>query len=247
MELDPQSSAPRRVEAYLDQVLAPLTHRLPLFHQQELRRELRTHLGERISAYQELGMTEDAAVTEALRQFGGAEGFLEHWKQKWAPLSGPLTLRVLYEAGKSALRPSLQGIVGINLLYIVIQESIWHFPNFPAVKFINHYSDALGLSLAGFAFLLLPLVVGTRYGRRTSERAGVGMAAALFAEIAAVSLIYGAAALLVDTGPSNGITVTDMLFNFLLALLAVWVPVAGGAAAFSGWWTQKHRKEQVTA
>ena len=227
-----------RVEAYLDQIIAPLTGGLSAFHQDELRRELRTHLQERIAECREHGSSEEVATTEALQQFGGAEGFLEQWKKKWAPLSGPLTLRIIYEAGKSALRPSLQGIVGVYLLYIVVQECIWHFPKSPAVALINRHSEAFGLSLAAFAFLLVPLTVGARYGRQTSERAGVGIMAALLAEIAIVSLIYGAAALLLDNGQLPGISVTDMLFNFLLALLTVWVPVAGGAAAVSSRRTQ---------
>ena len=235
--MTPDPSA--RVEAYLDQIIAPLMGGLSALHQDELRRELRTHLQERIAACQELGSSEEEAVTEALQQFGGAKDFLEHWKQKWAPLSSPLTLRILYKAGQSALRPSLQGIAGINLLYIAVQECVWHFPHSPAIKLLNHHSEAFGLSLGVFAFLLLPLVVGTRYGRRKSEYAGIGMIAALLAEIAVVSLIYGAAALLLDNGQLPGITVTDMLFNFVLALLAVWVPVAGGAAAVGSRRTQR--------
>ena len=234
-----------RMEAYLDQILIPLTRRLTPFHRAELRRELKAHLWERVDAYRELGHSENDAVTEALQQFGGAEDFVEEWKQKWTSLSGPLTLRIIYKAGKSALRPSLQGILGVNLLYVVVQECIWHFPHSFGIALINRHPATLGLSMAGFAFLLLPVAVGTRYGRRTSERAGVGMVAALVSQIATVGLIYGAAALLLDTGASTGITVTDMLFNFLLALLAVWVPVAGGAAAVSSRRTQRGQDRRL--
>lgn len=40
----PQSSAPRRVEAYLDAVLTSLPRHLSPSERDELRRELRTHL-----------------------------------------------------------------------------------------------------------------------------------------------------------------------------------------------------------
>ena len=73
MEPEPLASAPRRVEAYLDQILAPLARRLSPFHREELRRELREHLWARVDAYRELGQSENEAVTEALRQFGGDE------------------------------------------------------------------------------------------------------------------------------------------------------------------------------
>ena len=239
--MTPEPTDSTRVEAYLDRILAPLTRNLSASRCVDLRRELRAHLQERIGTYREQGMAKEEAITEAVQQFGGAEDFLEQWKQRWTPLSGPLTLRGVYEAGKSALRSVLQGVVGVNLLYIAVQECVWHFPHSPAIKLLNHHSEAFGLSLAVFAFLLVPLTIGARHGRRTLERAGAGMMAALLAEIAVVSLIYGAVALLLDNGQLPGVTVTDMLFNFLLALLAVWVPVAGGAAAISSRRTQREK------
>ncbi len=72
---DPLASAPQRVEAYLDLILTPLSRRLSPFHREELRRELREHLWARIDAYGELGQPEGEAITEALRQFGGANDF----------------------------------------------------------------------------------------------------------------------------------------------------------------------------
>jgi len=233
MSPDPEPMASARVEAYLDQLLVPLARNLSPFHRDDLRRELREHLWGRIDAYRGLGHAEDDSVTEALQQFGGAEDFFEQWKQKWAPLSGPLTLRGVYEAGKSALKPSLGGIAAVNLLYIAAQECIWRFPQSHAIALVNRHGEAFGVSLAVFGFLLMPVAIGARYGRRTPERAGIGMAAALLAEIAVVGVIYGVAALVLDNGQPIGITVTDMLFNFLLALLVAWIPIAGGAAAVS--------------
>ena len=82
MEPEPLASGPRRVEAYLDQILAPLARRLSPFHREELRRELREHLWARVDAYRELGQSENEAVTEALRQFGGAEDFTRQWRRE---------------------------------------------------------------------------------------------------------------------------------------------------------------------
>lgn len=232
-EPDPRASAPRRVEAYLDQILAPLTRRLSPFHRDELRRELREHLWARVDAYRELGHSEDEAVTEALRQFGGAKDFLRQWRREWTQTTPQATLREVYEAGKAALKPSLAGIAGVNLLYLAIQECIWHLPGSHAVALINRHPEAFGLSLGGFAFLLLPIIVGVRHGRQMPERAGVGMLTALTTEILIASLLYGIVALNLPGGTSTGITY--MLFNFLLALLIGWIPIAGGAAAIAGW------------
>ena len=242
MEPDPPTSAPRRVEAYLDAVLAPLASRLSPFQQSELRRELREHLWARIDAYHELGQSEAEAVTEALQQFGGAEDFLKQWHQEWKRPSSPLTLRAVWAAGKSALRPSFTGILGVNLLYLVVQECIWHFPSSPVVRLMDGQSDAMGWSMAALAFLLLPIVIGTNYGKRTPERATAGIVAALAAGMVVTALLYGVAALVLDAGATTGITVTDMLFNFLLGLQAAWIPIAGGAAAFSSGRARRQRK-----
>ena len=233
MEPDPLASGPRRVEAYLDQILAPLNHRLSPFHHDELRRELREHLLARVDAHREQGYTDDEAMAEALRQFGGAEDFLRQWQREWSRASRRLTLRDVYEAGRSALRPALTGIIGANLLYLVLQEGIWHLPHSHIIAMINRHPEVFGLSLGGFAFVLLPVFVGARYGRRTPARAGVGMLAALTAEILVTSLLYGIVALNLPDWADRGIT--NMLFNFLLATLIGWIPVAGGAAAITGW------------
>ena len=97
MEPDPLASGPLRVEAYLDQILAPLARRLSPFYREELRRELREHLWARVDAYGELGQPEDEAVTEALRQFGGAEDFARQWRREWTKTPQRLTLREVWE------------------------------------------------------------------------------------------------------------------------------------------------------
>ena len=237
MTPDDPAAAPR-VEAYLDQILAPLARRLLPFQQDELRRELRDHLWKRIEAYRELGQPEDDAVTEALTQFGGAEDFLRQWRREWtktAAVSAP-TLRI-WNAGKAALRPSLVGITAAFLPFVGINLFYQAFQHFPAGAFLLRYGGALYGSWIGLAFLLLPVLIGVRQGRRQPKHAGAGMATVLVSGIAAVSLLYE----LIDRTTLDNIY-AEGLCSVLLALMVAWLPVAGGAAALSGWWTQRPRK-----
>ncbi len=230
-----------RVEAYLDQVLAPLTHQLTPFHRAELRRELRTHLWERVDAYRELGQTEDDAVTEALRQFGGAEDFTRQWRREWMKTAvvSASTLRI-WDAGKSALKPSLAGIAGAFLPAVVISSLYQGLQHSAVGTFLYHYRDPIYWSWIGFAFLLLPVFVGVRQGWRQPRHAETGVAAVLVSEIAAVSLLY----LLVDgTAPDN--LYAESLCSILLALVVLWLPVAGGAAALSGWWARRSKSRRL--
>ena len=96
-----------RVEAYLDQVLAPLTRNLSPFHRNELRRELRAHLWEHVDAYLELGQSDEAAVTEALRQFGGADDFLREWRLEWRQAARSTSRQELWRAMAAGLKLSL--------------------------------------------------------------------------------------------------------------------------------------------
>lgn len=241
--MEPDPSAPHRVEAYLDQILAPLAHSLSQFHQGELRRELRTHLWERVDAYRELGMADDNAVTEALKQFGGAEDFARQWRREWLKIPSPLTLRGVYEAGKRAIVPSLTGILGANLFYLAAYAGLQHLAGTSMNTLFLSLSDVIGWSMLGSAFFLLPLFVGMKHGRRTCEHPGLGMVTALTAEITVTSLLYGSAALNSNDGVSTG--TINMLFNFSLLLLVAWIPVAGGAAAVSGWLAEKQRKRML--
>lgn len=230
-----------RVDAYLDQVLAPLTRRLSPFHQQELRRELRTHLGERVDAYRELGHSEDGAVTEALKQFGGAEDFARHWRREWLRQPSKLTLRDVYDAGKLALRPSLLGIATALVPFSLpaIPRLLGHYHTLPWAR-LTHAEAVLFWPMTGFSYLALPILVGARQGRGVSVRAGLGMTAVLTAELAAASLLY----LLSPTGLSSE-PAADSFFSILLTLLFFWLPLAGGAAAISGWWMRRTKASQL--
>ena len=240
MELGPQNSAPPRVEAYLDQVLAPLTRRLSAFHQQELRRELRAHLGERISAYQELGITEDNAVTEALRQFGGAEDFLQQWQQEWTKTTPQATLREIGVATRTALLLSLPA-----LLIACLGWPDWAHPHSFSANQFAWAPDwmrwcqlsyvASGWASFSLDFVLLPVAVGAAMGRFVPRHAGLGMLSALAAIIVLTDWC------LLPNAPNLGQFLWDS--SYLLFVLGFyWLPVACTTAAMASWWTQRQRK-----
>lgn len=235
--MTPEPDNAQRLEAYLDQLLVPLGRKLSAFHQQELRRELRAHLWGRIDAYRELGQSENDAVTEALKQFGGAKDFTRQWRHEWTkvPAVSASTLR-LWKAGRSALKPLLGGITTAFLPFFAINLFYRTFQHSPAGAALLHYGDVLYWSWLGIAFLLLPALVGARQGRRQPD-AGAGTATALASGIAAVSLLYE----VVDgTNPDN--LYAGSLCSVLLALMVIWLPVAGGSAALTGWWVQRRKR-----
>lgn len=246
MEPDPLASAQRRVESYLDQILAPLTRRLSPFHQDELRRELRDHLWARVDAYRELGMAEDGAVTEALHQFGGAKDFLRQWRREWMKTPRRLTLREAWDAGRAALKPSLAGITGGILPLIVLHVCYLNLRGSAASALLDGCGNTPGWAWVWFAFLLLPTLVGMRHGRRTPQRAGVGMVAALTAGIIGISLLYEAAGWIVPEFWSSSVGVfVQNDSSALFAMMAVWIPVASSAAAITGRWRHQSKAHRL--
>jgi len=234
MEPDPLASAPRRVEAYLDQILAPLTRRLSPFHREEMRRELREHLWARVDAYRELGHSEEEAVTEALRQFGGAEDFLRQWRREWMRAPRQLPFRDVYEAGRQALRPSLAGLAATILPYIVLERCPQWLYGSLAFHWLSRYGMPLFWVYTAFALVGLPTLVGARQGRHRPAQAGAGMMAALTAEVVVTSLLYRFVAWdAPDTAPRQVVFVTSFM------ALTAWLLVAPGAAAVSSWWARR--------
>ena len=246
MEPDPLASAPQRVEAYLDLILAPLSRRLSPPHREELRRELREHLWARIDAYIELGQPEREAVTEALQQFGGADDFTRQWRREWTKTPPRLTLREVWEAARPALRPSVAGIVIAFLPCTIIHIGFCNLQG-SAAGAQYHYSDTIARTWAVFAFLLMPVIVGMRQGRRNPAHAGVGMLAALTVLVATAGLLYEIAGWALPSGfwgSSTGFFVQNdgcILFTVMVA----WLPVAATAAALSGWWAQRSRPRRL--
>ncbi len=229
-----------RVEAYLDLVIAPLTRQLTPFHRDELRREMRAHLWGRVDAYCELEQSEDDAVTEALRQFGGAEDFTRQWRHEWSRTPDPLTLREVYDAGKMALRPTLLGLAAAMLPFVLLA---WAYIS-PYASQVGNVMDKHGAGvedcMAAFALLILPVLVGARQGWRKPKRAGLGVMATLMAVLVTADFVYQIVGWLLPRG-----SITESDFVFLLPLLAVWLPVAAGSAALTGWWTRKAKSRRV--
>ncbi len=228
MEPDPLASGPRRVEAYLDQILAPLARRLSPFHREELRRELREHLWARIEAYHELGQTEDEAVTEALQQFGGAEDFTRQWRREWTQAPRTLTPRKVWEATRPALRLSLPAL-------ILVPATI-------ALAGFLAFESQLGGPFLGTLFnvysvgvvMLSPLALGLAQSRRAPHHPSVGLFAALSVEIVGLSaLTWLAGRLLPDQSP------VIRCLDAVVLLAFFWLPIACASAAFGGRWARR--------
>ncbi len=227
-----------RVDAYLDQVLAPLTRRLSRFHQQELRRELRTHLWERVDAYQELGHSEDDAVTEALKQFGGADDFLKQWLQEWRKTPPQAVLREIGAAMRLALLLSLPALlmtcpgspVWPQTLYASQLDWVPDWLRHTPIAYITS-----GWGSFSFDLIVLPLAVGTAVGRLVPQRAALGMLAALTAEIVLTDWF------LWPIAPNLG-RFAGSLSEQIFFCSVLWMPLACGSAALTGWWTRRVKK-----
>ena len=239
----PDPSAENRVEAYLDQLLVPLAHNLSDFHRDELRRELRAHLRGRVDAYRELDYSEEDAITEALRQFGGAEDFLRQWQQEWRKTPPQVVLREIGMATRCALLLSLPA-----LLVTCPGSPVW-----PRTLYVNQFNwlpDWLrhtpvayvtsGWSGFGFDLIFLPLAVGAAVGRLTPQRAGMGMLAGLTTAITLTDWFFWPISL-------NLGRFTQSLSEQIFFCSILWLPLACTSAALSGWWTQKHKKKKVLA
>lgn len=111
MPPDLELSGPRRLEAYLDQIIGLLPPSLSPSHREELQRELRGHLWARADSYQDLGRSEYEAIEEALRQFGGAEDFTRQWQHGWLETAPQVKLREAWKAMRPAFYFSLLALL----------------------------------------------------------------------------------------------------------------------------------------
>lgn len=239
-EPDPLASAPRRVEVYLDQILAPLARRLSPFHRDELRRELREHLWARIEAYRELDHSEDEAVTEALRQFGGAEDFLRQWRREWAKTPQKVTFREVWQAARPALYLSPLALLLACLPIILWVDAYPFFHSLPWLSsWLDQNSPLLGKTLAGIDVLLLPALLGFATARRAPQRAGLGAFLALSTQVALGGSLYWISKWL---WPNQALVET---YSQPLFLAAIWIPVTSVSAALSGWWLRRSKTRHL--
>lgn len=230
------------VEAYLDQVLAPLTRQLSPFHQQELRRELGAHLWERINAYQELGHSEDDAVTEALQQFGGAEDFLRQWRREWAQAARPDVRGGLWQATLAGLRLSVPFLLlACTPVVVWVAQAPLYGHVIPWLKpWLDGHSSQLGALLAWSDFVVLPGVLGMAIGLRSPQRAGSGAFLALLGEIIAGSILDGTGLKLWPRYPFF----SDILGQAALMECA-WLPITCVFASLTGWAMRRLKTRQL--
>ncbi len=232
----PDSTTEHRVEAYLDDVLAPLARRLPDAERAELRRELRAHLWERLEAYRELNLTEDEAVAGALSQFGGAEDFARQWAREWRHHSRRLAFHAAYTAGTQALGLTLAGIAAALAPFCLIEWAYAVYYDTRLGRFLDDDSQILTFGLLAFSFLLLPILVGIRQGRRKIKHSSAALLAALAVEAGIAFPTYS----FLDKASPGGTHLISLVGVFLSLCLA-WLPVAGIAALVSG---RKARKQK---
>ena len=237
-------TAEQRVEAYLDHILAPLSRSLSLFHQAELRRELRAHLRGRVDAYRELDYSEDDAVTEALKQFGSAEDFLKQWRREWMQAARPDVQGGLWQATLTGLRlsvPALTLACGPVILW-VSQAAIYGHSHPWLKSWLEGNADWFGPVIAWTDFVILPALLGIAIGRRSPRRAGSGAFLALVGEIVVGAVLDGFG---LKHWPRLPV-ISDVLGQAAL-LEFTWLPTACLFAAFTGWWTQRGQKKRRIA
>lgn len=237
-------TASHRVETYLDQVLAPLTRQLSAFQQDELRRELRAHLWERADAYQELDYSEEDAVTEALKQFGGAEDFARQWRQEWRKTAWSTARGEVWRAMLAGLRLSLPFLLlaCAPVVFWVSLAPIYGYPLPRLTLWLGNHSAVIGPPLAWLDFVVLPALLGIGVGCRTARRAGLGLFAAMTVEIVLGALLGGGG---LKLWPHHS-ALSDILGQAALLEFS-WLPIACLAAAFTGWWTQQRMKKRQIA
>jgi len=221
---DPRASAPRRVEAYLDQILAPLA--------------LREHLWARVAAYRELGHLEDEAVTEALRQFGGAEDFLRQWRREWMKTTPQATLREVWQATCYAL------LFSSPALLMTCPDSVawWREINVSHFAWAPEWMRACGIPVIAsgwgsfaFDFALLPIAFGAAVGRFTPRCAAVGTLAALAMEVALTDPFMWRL---------PGEFLNGMSYQVFTCTVA-WLPLACTTAALTGWWARRSETRRL--
>jgi hypothetical protein len=199
-----------RIQDYLDRVLAPLAESVPYHERQELRTELRDHLGLLIDAYAELG--DEDPIAAALRQFGEAKTLGRSWLRRWEreQVTSPLP----------AMRTALAFFVPAALLG-------WF-----SVRVLNgmSMSPQTAYLLAFPLVALLPLFTGFLAGLFSRGRQALGTFLAV-STLAAANLLL--ALLLQAQLPPDGLRETPEL-GFAIVQTLFWIPLGTVGAAAGG-------------
>lgn len=210
-EMRAQVTIRNRIEGFLDALLGSLGDALPAEKIADLRREIRSHLDARISAYAELGSSREEAVCEAIEQFGDSRSALAAWATAWMEADPLLRTRAVRCATSIGLR-----WVGASFLI----EALLHV--------------ATGLSFSplgihgwpGFVTLvvLLPMIMGVGIGLHAPDRP-------LRATLSGLGLAY-VPFVFVYWGTSRYADLTSV--GLATLQVGIWAAVGGATAGATG-------------
>jgi hypothetical protein len=200
-----------RIEDYLDHMGAPLVGMAPYARRQSLRAEWRAHLEMLAAAYEELGSDRDAAVTQALKQFGDPNRLGRLWARTWRSGAPAPRRRPVLPAMRAAFGWfSLATIASYPILLAGLRAE-----NMEAL-------DSLGMP---FCAIGMPLLAGVLSGLLARGRHGMGafyaLALLIPTTLAAVRVLSPGV-----SGAEAGLTFLQFLF---------WMPLGCAAATLGGW------------
>ena len=177
-------------------------------------------------------MSETDAVTEALRQFGGAEDFLKQWRQEWTQAARPDAQGGLWPATRAGLRLSVPFLLlACTPVIVWVSQAPLYGHAIPWLKpWLDSHPSQLGALLAWSDFVVLPTALGIAIGRRSPPRAGSGAFLALLGEIVAGAMLDGTGLKLWPRPP----VFSDILGQAAL-LEFTWLPTVCLFASLTGW------------
>jgi hypothetical protein len=205
-----------RIEDYLDHVCAPLVERMPYEARTALRAELRAHLESLADAYRELGSPADAAIHEALAQFGHPRDVAREWVRECERTTRRYPVLPAWAATLVAL--------GCYVLAMAAQAACG------ALHLTQDIYVAVSMVMSGLGEVGTPLLAGLVTGAVSPDRPARG-------NFYAVALLYaaGLAACWVFKAEWRGIVMISMQ-------AARWMLIGCGAAVFGA--EVRKRREQ---
>ena len=173
-------------------------------------------------------------MTEALRQFGGAEDFTRQWRREWRNAKPSMRLHDVWQAARPALRLLLPALIlAPAAIAFAGYFAIYSFLGGPFLLAV-FYMVVMGVAL------LFPVAFGIAQGRRAQRHPGIGMFAALSVEIVGLGTISR----LADAFLPNQSPIMQCL-NTLLLTAYIWLPIACTTAALTGWWMRRSKARRL--